>query len=691
LTDFAKNCIKIVTNGVPGIRAPVRFIRPGSRGFIFIMYSAYEDTLGEPVKPGTHAGKRHYETIQSKYRADVDGLRAVAVLAVLLNHLYPAWLPGGFAGVDIFFVISGFVITGKIYPEAADGRFSFKQFYKRRINRIVPALMAVLAVTGMLGAILLSPADLVRLAICTISSVLSVSNIYLWREYGNYFSANAGEAPLLHTWSLGVEEQFYVVWPFVIVALARLRPGRAAVLLALMAVAGAMASEFAVNRVASASYYLLPTRFFELMMGGLLAFPVLGGLARNVQIVRVCRGLGYGFIAWALLFLDGSSPFPGVNALLPCAGAALIVFAGMNPRSESRFLTARPLVFTGLISYSLYLWHWPVIAYLNYLNIEIGAATGIGAAAVSFLLAWVSWRYIEAPLRRSGNSLGFAAVLGGRFVAPSGIAIALSVAVILAQGIPQRFGARVVALERAVQTKPDEIRSLCHVPGALYRTPPNPSCKLGMDKPAPDGLLIGDSFANHFTGMLDVLAKASGLQILDYTMSACPPVLGYRISNGPVYAAACLARNEAIYASIGSKQYRLIILAASWPNEEIAGRQLKASIDEILRSGAKLTIVLGNEGIAHAESCPVRNAMYGLDRSCSGKRAGPPSYFARIRELYPQVQIIDPNSVICGENRCNPVLGGTVLYRDGAHLNDVGSRLIGEALLARAIRLQPVD
>ena len=298
----------------------------------------------------------------------------------------------------------------EIYPEAAEGQFSFKQFYKRRINRIVPALIAVLAATGMLGIILLSPADLVRLAKCTVASVLSVSNIFLWREYGNYFFANAAEAPLLHTWSLGVEEQFYLVWPVITVGLARLRPKHAAILLAAMACAGLIASEFALNRVASSSYYLLPTRFFELMIGGLLVLPVFERPLPNIYVSHLCRLLGYSLIACSLFYLDSSSPFPGINALLPCCGAAFIIFAGKIPLAASRLLTARPMVFIGLISYSLYLWHWPIIAYLNYLNIEIGAATASAALAAAFLFAWASWKYIETPLRRGGNSLAFSAV-----------------------------------------------------------------------------------------------------------------------------------------------------------------------------------------------------------------------------------------------------------------------------------------
>jgi peptidoglycan/LPS O-acetylase OafA/YrhL len=653
------------------------------------MYTECED-LPVPARPsGGHSAEVHAIPHAGKYRPDIDGLRAVAVISVLLNHLSPALIPGGYTGVDIFFVISGFVITTKIYPEAAERRFSIREFYKRRINRIVPALVAVLAVTGACGAFLLSPADLVRLAFCTIAAILSVSNIYLWREYGNYFSANAEEAPLLHTWSLGVEEQFYIVWPLAILALARLKPGHAAAALALLTVIGVAASEYAVGHVASASYYLLPTRFFELMIGGLLAFPVYGAAASLKGLQGVCRIAGYALIAWSLFALNGSSPFPGVNALLPCAGAALIVFAGMRPTPRPLLLTARPVVFTGLISYSLYLWHWPIIAYLNYLNVEIGAVTAAGVIAASYLLAYASWKFVETPLRRNGNAVAFSSVLTRRFVLPAGAAVALSVGVVYARGIPQRFPPSVAELEQAAQTQPEMLRGPCHVPTALYKTPPNPACKLGADKAEFDGLLIGDSFANHFTGMLDVLGKASGLAIQDYTMNGCPPILGYDTGKGPFYAASCKARNQAAYAYIQGGRFPLVILAADWPEEEIAGTRLKSSVERILASGAKLAIVLSNAKMAHAENCPVRNAMYGLARDCSGARADPPAYIGAISRAYPQIQIIDPNEAACSAGRCSPVYRGAVLYRDASHLNDVGSRLIGEVLVASGVRLQP--
>jgi peptidoglycan/LPS O-acetylase OafA/YrhL len=203
---------------------------------------------------------------KNQYRPDIDGLRAVAVLSVLFHHLSATLLPGGFVGVDVFFVISGYLITSQVYKEVCDGSFSIQQFYKRRINRIAPVLVTVIITTFIVGAVLLSPADLIKLGKSAIYAMLGLSNVFFWREYGNYFTGNAGEAPLLHTWSLGVEEQFYVVWPLLILALAKLSRRHMASALVVLTIGAVIVSEAGISIAASASYYLLPTRFFELMM-----------------------------------------------------------------------------------------------------------------------------------------------------------------------------------------------------------------------------------------------------------------------------------------------------------------------------------------------------------------------------------------------------------------------------------------
>lgn len=623
----------------------------------------------------------------NNYRPDIDGLRAVAVLSVIFHHLSATVLPGGFVGVDVFFVISGYLITSQVFKEVCGGSFSIQQFYKRRINRIAPVLVTVIITTFIVGVVLLSPADLIKLGKSAIYAMLGLSNVFFWREYGNYFAGNAGEAPLLHTWSLGVEEQFYLVWPLLILALAKLSRRHMASALAVLTIGAVVVSDAGINIAASASYYLLPTRFFELMMGGLLALLV----AHKQSVSRIFSTLsliaGLSLIGGSLFLLDKSSSFPGVNAIWPCLGAALIIWSGTNPQPISKILTNRPMVFVGLISYSLYLWHWPIIAFLNYSNIRISPIVGLFVVLSSIALAWLSWRFVETPMRRTGVSLSFLRVFIRRFVIPVVALFSIGLAMAYTGGLSKRFDPRVAEFEKAIEAKPDVLRNGCHVPTAMYSTPPNNKCRLGIEKAELDGILIGDSFANHFSGMVDLMAKAEGRAFMDYTLDGCPPILGYDTGKGSAYAERCIKRNETAYALVANNHYAHVILAGSWPRDKKAGERLTTSIETILKTGSKLTVILANEGIDRASSCPIRRLMYSTAEHCERPRNGPPAYFSEIESRFPSVHFLDPNRVICRGNLCDPVLDNTLLYRDSGHLNDVGARLIGKYLIEMGVTI----
>lgn len=621
-----------------------------------------------------------------KYRSDIDGLRAIAVIAVLLNHLNTSLLPGGFVGVDIFFVISGFLITSQVFSEVKRNVFSLKNFYQRRINRIAPALITVLLATVIVGAFILSPVDLIRLNVSALLSLLGVSNIYIWVKYGNYFAADASEAPLLHTWSLGIEEQFYVIWPLFIVLLYRLAPRHLLPILAIGVVIAVGVSEYATGIFATAAYYLLPTRFFELMLGGLLAVylhqpRIIGKLTAH------CIALaGYLLIGFSMFALNSDSNFPGINALIPCVGTALLILAGSGD-TRSRLLTSRPLVFIGLISYSLYLWHWPLIAYLSYLQIPIDLPVGTMLTAFSIMLAWLSWRYVEVPFRRNGATWRFSRVFVSRFAFPALVLGTLAVLSLQFNGFPHRFSSEVAVLEAMTQQKPSEIRKGCHVTNALYGTKPDDACRLGVKKEELDGIMIGDSVANHFTGMVDLLAKADNLSLMDYTMDSCPPLIGYTVDMSAVAAARCAMRNEQAFNLIEQKQYRYVVLAAVWPSAAIAKDMVEASIKRVADHSDKVIVILRNQYIEKAATCPIRHLMFSSDRNCSVTQSATAPYWADIRMKYPQVHFIDPNQVICTAGVCSPIIKGQLLYLDNGHLNEVGSRFIGHTLLDRGYSL----
>ncbi|MEO8296173.1 MAG: acyltransferase family protein [Burkholderiales bacterium] len=617
----------------------------------------------------------------------MDGLRAVAVLAVLIHHISAAFLPGGFIGVDIFFVISGYLITSQVFKESLDDKFSLREFYKRRINRIIPALLLVLMVSLVVGCVLLSPADLVRLTKSAIYAMVGMSNVFFWREYGNYFAGTASEAPLLHTWSLGVEEQFYLLWPLIIVLLVRFARRYVVVILVIATIGAVAVSEVAVGKVASASYYLLPARFFELMIGGVLALMARNGRRPSPMLATACAAVGLALIGGSLWLLDKAASFPGLNALWPCLGAALLIWAGGAQHGLSRILTNRPMVSIGLISYSLYLWHWPIIAYLNYTHVAISPLVAVLVASASIGLAWLSWKFVEVPLRKTGASRAASGVVLWRFALPVAVVASIGLVAARAEGFPGRFDARVAAYERVLEAKPDLLRKGCHVPTALYDTPPSPACRLGSDKPVLDGILIGDSYANHFTGMLDVMAKAQGLSLMDYTMDGCPPLLGFDNGAAPSYAERCRKRNESAFAQVTNGHFSHVILAANWPRQPDVMDKLMRSIETVLKTGAELTIVLANNGIDRASSCPVRSLMYRSRDTCEGAKLDAPSYFNQIRARYPIVHVVDPNQVICAGQVCSPLLDGVLIYRDGGHLNDVGSRLLGQSLLRIGVSL----
>jgi len=392
-------------------------------------------------------------------------------------------------------------------------------------------------------------------------------------------------------------------------------------------------------------------------------------------------------IVGSSLVLTRQSSFPGINALWPCAGTALAIWAGSGQQPPHTVLATPPLVFIGRMSYSLYLWHWPLIAFLHYLDIDVGSLGAVGVAGAAILLAWLSWKFLEVPMRRSGASQPFPTILARRLVAPLCLLLIVGAAVSQARGFPQRFDPRVATLEADSAVKPQELRHGCHVPTAQYDTAPSARCRIGDGNAPVEGILIGDSFANHFTGMIDVMAGAEGISVMDFTMDRCPPILGYETRNGPVYAQKCMRRNAAAYRFIAQNHFKRVILAANWPLDARAGDLLSQSLDILLSGGADVTIVLGNEGISGAATCPIRRLMFHRHTRCDAPRQDPPPYFAQIRAHLPQVHFIDPNQVICDASACDPVLDGVLLYRDDVHLNDVGSRMIGDRLLSRGERI----
>jgi peptidoglycan/LPS O-acetylase OafA/YrhL len=354
------------------------------------------------------------------YRPDIDGLRAVAVLLVVVFHAFPNSMRGGFIGVDVFFVISGYLISGIIFGQLANSRFSIADFYVRRVRRIFPALLLVMAASLLAGWFILLPDEFAKLGKHAAAGAAFLSNVVLWREAG-YFDDDAALKPFLHLWSLGVEEQFYLAWPLILALVWRWR-GRA--LVPILALASLSAASFVANiafidRSPTAVFFLPFTRFWELMIGAMLAYqrmaPSSSATAETSPVLRsVASWCGLLAIAGAAAVIDKSSRFPGFWALLPAMGAALILWAGPQAAVNRSLLSMRPVVYIGLISYPLYLWHWPLLALARiWTGDELSMAAAGALAASAVALAALTYHFVETPIRglRSHRQMRTSAVV----------------------------------------------------------------------------------------------------------------------------------------------------------------------------------------------------------------------------------------------------------------------------------------
>lgn len=340
------------------------------------------------------------------YRRDIDGLRALAVLLVVVFHAFPKSMGGGYIGVDVFFVISGYLISGLIFERLQAGRFSIVDFYQRRVRRIFPALAVVMVASMAAGWLLLLPDEFTKLGKHVVAGATFVSNIVLWREAG-YFDDDAALKPLLHLWSLGVEEQFYFVWPLLLAGLWSVRRHMLAAI-ALLAAASFAANAALVGTMPTAVFFLPLTRFWELMLGAGLAYATFCG--RWQAVGGPGRGalaaLGLSMIVAAAALMDKSSRFPGFWALLPSFGAAFVIAAGPQAWLNRSLFSQRAVVYVGLISYPLYLWHWPLLSLARLTNAgdALPPAVAGGLMILAVLLASATYHLLEKPIREIRDS-----------------------------------------------------------------------------------------------------------------------------------------------------------------------------------------------------------------------------------------------------------------------------------------------
>ena len=501
------------------------------------------------------------------YRPDLDGLRALAVTLVVLNHAGLGFA-GGFVGVDLFFVLSGFLITGIVLRELAAGNFSLAHFYERRARRIVPAFAVVAAATLAAGWALLLPVDYMALGKSTLGSALGFSNLVFWSESG-YFDVAATEKPLLHTWSLGVEEQFYLVLPVLLMVLARHGVGRW--------LAPALCGLFALSLGASVwllgchpgfSFYWLPTRAWELLAGSILAlWPVWGIRGRWAREAMALVGLGL-IVVPALLY-DKNTAFPGLAAVAPVLGAVLLIGVGGAGTSLVRTLLEwRPVVFVGTISYSLYLVHWPPMAFANYLAIApLGSGTRVALVVVSFLLAVACWWLVETPFRHRQWIRSRGAVFG---LAGAALAVLLVAGHLVQKkaGYPKRLdeNARQMLASQTMDARWWKVDlGVEDLPGGLLPV---------VDKPVGNRVMVwGDSHAKAVLPAIEAVCRQRGVGCVAALHSGVPPLAGYARPIGDMRGDELAEFGERVLRAAVDQGVGCVVLAGFW--EAYGGQDLE--------------------------------------------------------------------------------------------------------------------
>lgn len=484
-----------------------------------------------------------HEIYLNRYRPEIDGLRAVAILPVVLFHARIPGFSGGFVGVDVFFVISGFLITSLIVSDLEQQRFSLVGFWERRARRILPALLTVAGFTLVTGWFLLLPADFARLGQSILAQSVFGSNVFFWQQSG-YFGPLADELPLLHTWSLAVEEQFYLLFPVSMVVISRFAFRFRGLLVLTFGVASLAISIWAVEQTPGAAFYLLPSRAWELAVGAWLALQK-GHLRASDVIRQVVSFLGIGLIAFSVVVIDPATPFPGIWALPPVLGTAAVIWAdGARLTFVGRLLAARPLVFVGLISYSLYLWHWPLFVFARYINSTPILSSGWNLAVISFsfALAYMSWRLVETPFRKrtwvpSRRKMLATAGAGLLVIGTAGFSVDRT------DGIPGRLPDSVLTyLVEDTQRTPNQ--QACDFNSADAESVE--LCRFGNTSLDPAVVSWGDSHAEALLPMFEGIAEADDVLVLHASNAACPPLFGVEAAG----LSGCADFNERMFQEL---------------------------------------------------------------------------------------------------------------------------------------------
>lgn len=651
-----------------------------------------------------------------EYRREIDGLRAVAVLPVILFHAGFSAFAGGYVGVDVFFVISGYLITSILLHDLEKGNFSIVRFYERRARRILPALFFVMLCCLPFAWLWMLPQQFKDFSQTLVAISFFASNILFWIKTG-YFSPAAEENPLLHTWSLAVEEQFYLFFPLLLLVLWRFgrRPIQLTILL--LACLSLLLSEWGWRHQPTANFYLLPFRAWELGVGALCALWLRDHARRSSTLLAT---LGLGLILYATFAYDAAVPFPSLYALVPVGGTALIILFASRSTLVGRLLARGPLVGLGLISFSAYLWHQPLLAFARIRSLENPSWQVMGLLCLASLgLAYLTWRYVENPFRQGRVAM---ATTRGRVFAASFLGTALFVASglygHLRQGIPERLPEPVVRLAKESRNV-NPRRAECHVEGAKAI----PECTYGGETLG--AIVIGDSHAATLVRTIEQAMNDERRHVLDWTLASCPTIAWVKSDKASLaqcgaFVDYALGRSRALdpevplfivnrvssYLHGPTEHYRAE--EASYPDYYLS-RPYAARVPEFLDEMA--------QGFVETACAFARHRKVFMFRPIPEMHRHVPEFMARslsftgeaqrvsiseqaYRERHDLalrlqdeaarqcgVRIIDPLPVLCQEGRCWGDIEGQPVYYDDDHLSETGAGFL-LPVIRQAVQLE---
>ncbi|MDD2885832.1 MAG: acyltransferase family protein [Dechloromonas sp.] len=609
------------------------------------------------------------------YRPEIDGLRAIAVIGVVIFHAFPSWLPGGFAGVDVFFVISGFLITGIVNRECHAQGFTISRFYSRRIKRIFPALLLVLITTWLAGYALMTPSEFRELGKSLIRSAYFSNNFLLISQAG-YFDTHADLKPLLHLWSLAVEEQFYIAWPWLILLASRISQYGKPLLLTLGAIS--LACNLALTPTQPVESFFLPhTRAWELIAGAILATHAHTLHRSLLQIVNpaLLAPCGILLISLSYLFFSGDAPYPGWRAMVPVVGAMLVILGENKGTFSQRILSARLPVTIGLISYPLYLWHWPLFSFARILFDHPTIAMIWILLILSIIAAWITYRYIETPLRH-----GAWKPLKSPFFPIGGLLLLVTIGALgdwtrANKGWPGRLtGNSWQDLQWTKELIADEACKK-HMQEQIYIG----YCRISNDGPITHAL-FGDSHANHFFDGLSPAIEQRGGNLLQ---------LG-----GPFVRTTDTNWNNLDFL-LKHSEIKMVFIAyhqgrikeVDNPFEEIMER----IVSTLTRAGKTVVFIVDNpefdtdprlniqrppiaEWLGAGENAEIKTTET-LDY-IQRKRTAYRSYVEQLSQRYPTLRFFDALTPFCEQGICVTRKDQKLLYRDRHHLTQHGARLL---------------